>query len=51
MDWVCKGKTNPEIGMILNTSPFTVKNHLQRIFKKLAVMSRAQAVALVMSTT
>lgn len=51
MDWVCKGKTNPEIGMILNTSQFTVKNHLQRIFKKLAVMSRAQAVALVMSTT
>ena len=51
MEWVGKGKTNPEIGIILNTSPFTVKNHLQRIFKKLAVISRAQAVALVMSTT
>lgn len=45
MDWVGKGKTNPEIGMILNISPFTVKNHLQRIFKKLDVINRAQAVA------
>ncbi len=45
MEWVGKGKTNPEIGMILNISPFTVKNHLQRIFKKLDVMNRAQAVA------
>jgi transcriptional regulator EpsA len=45
MEWVSKGKTNPEIGMILNISPFTVKNHLQRIFKKLDVMNRAQAVA------
>lgn len=45
MDWVCKGKTNFEIGMILDISAFTVKNHLQRIFKKLDVMNRAQAVA------
>jgi len=44
MEWVGKGKTNPEIGMILNISSFTVKNHLQRIFKKLDVMNRAQAV-------
>ena len=50
MEWVGKGKTNPEIGMILNTSPFTVKKHLQRVFKKLDVISRAQAVALIMST-
>jgi transcriptional regulator EpsA len=45
MDWVRKGKTNQEIAMILNISVFTVKNHLQRIFKKLDVMNRAQAVA------
>lgn len=45
MEWVCKGKTNFEIGMILDISAFTVKNHLQRIFKKLDVMNRAQAVA------
>lgn len=45
MDWVRKGKTNQEIGMILDISTFTVKNHLQRIFKKLDVMNRAQAVS------
>jgi transcriptional regulator EpsA len=39
------GKTNIEIGTILDISAFTVKNHLQRIFKKLNVGSRTQAVA------
>jgi transcriptional regulator EpsA len=43
--WVCLGKTNIEIGMILGISAFTVKNHLQRIFRKLDVSNRAQAVA------
>lgn len=42
--WVRNGKTNPEIGSILNLSEFTVKNHLQRIFRKLDVSNRAQAV-------
>lgn len=45
MTWVAAGKTNPEIGQILDISGFTVKNHLQRIFKKLNVMNRAQAVS------
>ncbi len=45
MDWVRKGKTNLEIGMILDISTFTVKNHLQRIFRKLNVTNRAQAVS------
>ena len=40
IEWVTMGKTNPEIGMILNISSFTVKNHLQRIFKKLDVLNR-----------
>lgn len=44
MQWVKSGKTNLEIGQILDISAFTVKNHLQRIFKKLDVMNRAQAV-------
>lgn len=44
MRWVCVGKTNPEIGRILNISPLTVRNHLQRIFRKLDVLNRAQAV-------
>lgn len=46
MHWVALGKTNAEIGMILNISAFTVKNHLQRIFRKLNVLNRAQAVAM-----
>lgn len=45
MHWIGRGKTNGEIGTILNVSAFTVKNHMQRIFKKLVVSNRAQAVA------
>lgn len=45
MTWVKMGKTNQEIGMILDISSFTVKNHLKRIFKKLAVYNRMQAVS------
>lgn len=45
MEWVRMGKTNHEIGIILDISAFTVKNHMQRIFKKLDVLNRAQAVS------
>jgi transcriptional regulator EpsA len=45
MKWVALGKTNGEIGSILNVSAFTIKNHMQRIFKKLDVFNRAQAVS------
>lgn len=45
LHWVKIGKTNFEIGMILSISPNTVKNHLKRIFQKLDVSCRAQAVA------
>jgi transcriptional regulator EpsA len=45
LHWVRTGKTNFEIGMILLISPNTVKNHLKRIFQKLDVSTRAQAVA------
>lgn len=44
MQWVRMGKTNSEIGIILNLSTFTVKNHMRRIYKKLDVLNRAQAV-------
>lgn len=43
--WVAMGKTNSEIGTILSISGFTVKNHMQRIFQKLNVFNRAQAVS------
>jgi DNA-binding CsgD family transcriptional regulator len=42
--WMALGKTNPEIGSILGISAFTVKNHVQRILKKLDVINRTQAV-------
>ena len=44
LDWVRLGKTNDEIGLILEINVFTVKNHLQNIFKKLDVSNRMQAV-------
>ena len=49
MGWVCSGKTNDEIGSILDISTFTVKNHLQRIFKKIDVVNRSQAVAKILN--
>jgi transcriptional regulator EpsA len=51
MDWVAMGKTNSEIGSILNISGFTVKNHMQRIFQKLNVFNRAQAVSKINGVT
>ncbi|MEO8039229.1 MAG: XrtB/PEP-CTERM-associated transcriptional regulator EpsA [Betaproteobacteria bacterium] len=45
LQWVREGKSNQEIGHILGISPLTVKNHVQKILKKLNVQNRAQAVA------
>jgi len=42
--WVSLGKSNAEIGTILDRSPLTVKNHVQKILRKLDVVNRAQAV-------
>lgn len=43
--WVRHGKSNQEIGMILSISPLTVKNHIQKILRKLQASNRAQAVS------
>lgn len=43
LGWICQGKTNVEIAATLRISPFTVKNHVQRIFKKIGVTNRMQA--------
>lgn len=51
MAWVAIGKTNSEIGTILHISGFTVKNHMQRIFQKLNVFNRVQAVSKVSRVT
>jgi DNA-binding CsgD family transcriptional regulator len=45
LDWVGQGKTNGEIGLILGISARTVQTHLDHVFAKLGVVSRAQAVA------
>jgi len=41
--WVSKGKSNKEIGLILELSPRTVNKHLEQIFIKLGVENRAAA--------
>jgi DNA-binding CsgD family transcriptional regulator len=43
------GKSNDEIAHLLNISPLTVKNHIQKILHKLDVSNRAHAVAKAMS--
>lgn len=45
LTWVQEGKSNQEIGDILCISPLTVKNHVQKILRKLNVKNRAQAVS------
>jgi DNA-binding CsgD family transcriptional regulator len=42
--WISLGKSNAEIGTILGISPLTVKNHVQKVLRKLDVVNRAQAV-------
>ena len=44
LQWIYHGKSNIEIGMILNISPLTVKNHVQKTLRKLNVLNRTQAV-------
>jgi transcriptional regulator EpsA len=44
LHWVREGKSNHEIGAVLSISPLTVKNHIQRILRKLQASNRTQAV-------
>jgi len=43
--WVVEGKTNREIGVILGISPRTVQKHLEHVFAKVGVPTRAALVA------
>lgn len=45
LESMCRGRTNLEIAATLAISPFTVKNHVQRIFRKIGVTNRTQAAA------
>ena len=49
LSWLSKGKTNRDIGDILGMSPRTVNKHLEHVFKKLGVETRAAAAALASS--
>ena len=42
---VAEGRTNKEIAVAMKLSPKTVKNYLSRVFQKLQVAGRAEAVA------
>ncbi len=44
LKWIYRGKSNFEIGAILKISPLTVKNHVQKILRKLNVVNRTQAI-------
>lgn len=46
--WISRGKTNKEVGIILGTSPRTINKHLEHIFEKLGVVTRAAAVSIVL---
>jgi CheY-like chemotaxis protein/DNA-binding CsgD family transcriptional regulator len=49
--WISRGKTNKEMGVILGTSPRTINKHLEHIFEKLGVVTRAAAVSMALQTT
>jgi transcriptional regulator EpsA len=49
LKWIHIGKSNIEIGTILEISPLTVKNHVQKILRKLNVQNRTQAVGKAMA--
>ena len=46
LSWLAKGKTNRDIGDILGLSHRTVNKHLEHVFEKLGVETRAAAAAL-----
>jgi LuxR family transcriptional regulator/LuxR family quorum-sensing system transcriptional regulator CciR len=43
LHWIAKGKTNPEIAIILGIAESTVATHIKRLFDKLDVNDRAAA--------
>ena len=45
LNWICTGKSNPEIAEIVGISPWTVKIHVRNLMEKLDVSNRSQAVA------
>lgn len=50
MDQIARGLRNSDVALALNMSEKTVKNHINRIFAKLQVDSRAKAIVLWLDT-
>jgi DNA-binding response OmpR family regulator/DNA-binding CsgD family transcriptional regulator len=50
LHWIARGKSNRDIGAILNLSPRTVNKHQEQIYRKLGVENRASATALALRT-
>jgi DNA-binding CsgD family transcriptional regulator len=48
LEWIGRGKMNPEIAIILGTSPRTVQKHVEHILKKLDVENRHAATVMAM---
>lgn len=48
--WISRGKTNRDIAEILEMKPRTVNKHLEHIFPKLGVETRAAAAAIALQT-
>lgn len=44
--WIAQGKTNIEIGIILDASARTIAKHIERIFQRLGIENRASAMVL-----
>ncbi|HTH62680.1 MAG TPA: response regulator transcription factor [Paraburkholderia sp.] len=49
--WLSRGKTNRDIGDILDMAPRTVNKHLEHLFRKLHVETRSAAAALAIKGT
>ena len=45
LEQAADGRDNREIGMVLHISPYTVRNHLERIKAKIGVRTRAELIA------
>jgi LuxR family transcriptional regulator, maltose regulon positive regulatory protein len=45
LNLIAQGQSDKEIARMLSISPETVKSHVKRVFVKLSVQKRAQAVA------
>jgi DNA-binding CsgD family transcriptional regulator len=50
-DFVSRGYNNREIASVLGTSPFTVRNQLCRLFRKVGVSGRSELVGLAATAT